>query len=63
MGNIDTATGVVQWSGSYDGEGTYKDGWANAIAVVPGKSLFMAGGARLTQDATSADGVAIRFKP
>jgi hypothetical protein len=30
---------------------------------VPGKSLFMAGGARVSQVATVADGVAVRFKP
>jgi hypothetical protein len=63
VGSIDTATGVVAWSGSYDGDGAYRDCWVNAIAVVPGKSLFMAGGARVTDDATHTDGVAVRFMP
>ena len=60
-GRLDAATGTISWATTYDRGGTWDEAWGDALALVPGKSLYVSGGAHSLQGKNLA--VGMRFKP
>ena len=61
VGCASPATGHISWTTTYDNNGTWLLGSVWSMAVVRGKSIFVAGTARRPDDSRMA--VAVRFKP